>query len=360
MRGLEILSHWQNNSEDERGKYPMPPALYTSKEIHEIELDKIFKKEWTCAAHTSQLPNSGDFITYDIAGHPIIVLCDQDGLIKSYSNVCPHRSSRLLDGNGNIKHIVCPYHAWTYGLDGDLLGAPRMEKSQIAGVCLNELKTEIWNGLVFVSLGKNTPPLAPRLEPLNQHIRKYNFSSKQVVHSYDGELNCNWKVLVENFCESYHVFRVHKTTLEPDTPTSSVVVMPAGSGYNHHTMQIVKGKHLGQSNDQQVEHLSGIYPSTTFALSDKWAIFLSIMPLSHNKLTFRAWVAKDIAKGDDKALTEEELENILAFMAEDKVINTGVQKGLEAGVGNKGPLHEFEKTNWDFAHYYAKIMLNNF
>jgi len=358
MKGLEVLSNWRDNSEDERGKYPMPPELYASKEIHEIELKKIFQKEWICTGHVSELTNSGDYLTYDIAGHPIIVLSDTEGNIKSYSNVCQHRSSRLLDGSGNTKNIVCPYHAWTYRLDGALSGAPRMDKNHVVDICLNELGVEIWNGLIFVNLDSDAPPLAPRLEPLDRHIKEYNFSSKQVVHCYDGVVDSNWKVLVENFCESYHIFRVHKTTLEPDTPTGSIVVMPAGAGYNHHTMQIVKGKHWKNDGGVQREHLSGIYPSTTFSISDKWAIVLSIMPRGHNKLSFRAWIAKDLEESEDATLTEDDLENILAFMAEDKVINTGVQKGLEAGVGNKGPLHEFERTNWDFAHYYAKMMLD--
>ena len=95
----------------------------------------------------------------------------------------------------------------------------------------------------------------------------------------------------------------------------------------------------------------------TFALSQSRVLWLSIIPMSYNRLRFRAWVGKDLNAFSGEKFTDEELEQLLAFMAEDKVINAGVQKGLEAGVGNRGPLNDMEKTNWDFGHYYAKMML---
>lgn len=358
MTALKQLAYWRSNSEDKRGKLPLPPALYTSTEIHKLEMEKIFNKEWICTGHISQLKSKGDYLTIDIAGHPVIVIREDEDNIKTYSNVCAHRSSRLLDGAGNTKLIVCPYHAWAYNLNGTLRGAPYMKKEQIENICLNELRSEIWNGLIFVNLDDNAAPLAPRLLGLNEHINKFNAASMQVVHCYDGEVDCNWKVLVENFCESFHLFRVHKTTLEPDTPAASTIVMPAGEGYNHHTLDIISGKHLIGDGPPDKDHLCGIYPTTTLSISSAWAIWLSIIPLARNRLKFRAWIARDISDGQQATINDGELERILAFMGEDKIINDGVQQGLEAGVGNKGPLHEFERTNWDFAHYYANILLD--
>jgi len=358
MTALEQLAYWRSKSEDKSGKLPLPPALYSSEEIHKLELDKIFNKEWICTGHVSQLKSKGDYLTIDIAGHPLIVIRDNENDIKIYSNVCQHRSSRLLNGAGNTNLIVCPYHAWAYNLDGNLRGAPHMRKEQLKNVCLNELKSETWNGLIFANLDQNSAPLAPRLKGLNDHIVEFNAASMQVVHCYDGEADCNWKVLVENFCESFHLFRVHKTTLEPDTPAASTVVMPAGPGYNHHTLDVVSGKHSSDGGTVFKDNLCGIYPTTTLSISNAWAIWLSIIPLRFNRIKFRAWIARDIAEAQQATLTDSELENILAFMDEDKIINTGVQQGLETGVGNKGPLHDFEKTNWDFAHYYANILLD--
>jgi len=352
---LDILKDWHDGDEAEFSRTPMPPAVYTSPEIHTLEIEKIFKKEWMCVGHTSELKVTGDYLTFDLAGHLVIVVRDRLNALRVYSNVCPHRSSRLLDGAGNCGIIVCPYHAWAFNLDGKLRGAPRMKRESTKHVCLHELKLEVWQGLIFVNLDQNAEPLSERLTGLEGHIGQFNLPDMTVVHSYDGDVECNWKVLVENFCESYHLFRVHKNTLEPDTPTAGVTVMPAGAGFNHHTLQRTVVGLEKRNESENLEHLSGIYPCMTFAVSTYRALWLSIMPVGYNRLRFRAWVAKDLT--NTSGLSKEELDLVLAFMQEDKVINVGVQKGLEAGVGNRGPLNELEQTNLDFGRYYAELML---
>ncbi|MBL4601216.1 MAG: aromatic ring-hydroxylating dioxygenase subunit alpha, partial [Emcibacteraceae bacterium] len=272
---LDALEQWQDNSESEFGRLPMPPVVYSSEEIHNIELEKIFSKEWICVGHISVIKEAGDYLTFNLATHPVIALRDNTNEIRVYSNVCAHRSSRLLDGFGNCKVIICPYHAWAYELNGKLRGAPRMDKDKVKHVHLNQLKFEVWQGLIFVNLDHNAAPLSPRLSALDEPINKFDFANMDVVHSYEGELACNWKVLVENFCESYHLFKVHKTTLEPFTPTSSVKVMAGGVGYNHHTLDKKTDDKKVSAEDENKEHLSCIYPSMTFALSQSRVLWLS-------------------------------------------------------------------------------------
>jgi phenylpropionate dioxygenase-like ring-hydroxylating dioxygenase large terminal subunit len=354
---LDNLDHWRANSETDAGRIPLPPELYSSKDVLTMEVEKIFGKEWLCAGHISELKKPGDYLTFDPIGHPILVLRDRSNELRAFSNVCRHRSARLVDGSGNTRLLVCPYHAWTYELNGKLRGAPFMQPEQVKDVCLNDLRLEVWQGLIFVNLDQHAEPLAPRLESLRAEIGQFDFAGMEVVHSYDDEVDCNWKVLVENFCESYHVFRVHKTTLEPDTPTSSVEVMPGGPGYNHHTMRSVTADSTNNGDDR--EHLSCIYPSLTFAIRTASTIWLSILPLTYNRMRLRAWIAKDLSAGRaTESEIKAEMEIVAAFMAEDKVINTGVQKGLESGVGNRGPLNEMEKTNWQFGQYLADKLLD--
>ena len=353
---LTGLEYWRSNSESDKGKLPLPPECYSSEELLTIEVEKIFRKEWQCVGHVSELKKPGDYLTFELVGHPIMVVRDRSDELRAFSNVCRHRSARLLDGSGNTKLLVCPYHAWTYELNGKLRGAPFMKPAQVKDICLNDLRLEVWQGLVFVNLDQNAEPLAPRLESLQEEVGPFNLAGMDVVHSYDDEVDCNWKVLVENFCESYHVFRVHKTTLEPDTPTASVEVMPGGPGYNHHTMRCVTAAATNEKDNR--EHLSCIYPSLTFAIRTASVIWLSIQPLKYNRLRFRAWVARDLSAGRaTESEVKTDMELVAAFMAEDKIINTGVQKGLECGVGNRGPLNEMEKTNWQFGQYVASKLL---
>ena len=354
---LENLDYWRANSETDMGKIPLPPEFYSSKDILKMEVKKIFKKEWLCVGHVSELNRPGDYLTFDLVEHPVLVLRDRSDELRAFSNVCRHRSARLVDGSGNTNLLVCPYHAWTYELNGRLRGAPFMKPEQVKDVCLNDLRLEVWQGLIFVNLDPHAETLAPRLESLQEEIGQFKFAEMEVVHTYDDEIDCNWKVLVENFCESYHVFRVHKTTLEPDTPTTSVEVLPGGAGYNHHTMRSVTA--ASGNNEDDREHLSCIYPSLTFAIRTASTIWLSILPLTYNRLRLRAWVAKDLRVGrTTESEFKAEMELVAAFIAEDKVINTGVKKGLESGVGNRGPLNEMEKTNWQFGQYVANRLLD--
>lgn len=356
-RFLDLLDGWRHSCESGKGPIPLPPELYCSGEVLDLEVEKIFNKEWLCVGHISELRRSGDYLTFDLVGHPVLVVRDNSDELRAFSNVCRHRSARLVDGSGNARLLVCPYHSWTYELNGKLRGAPFMAPEQVQDVCLNTLRLEVWQGLIFVNLDEHAESLAPRVEALQADIGRYDLAGMEVVHSYDDEIDCNWKVLVENFCESYHVFRVHKMTLEPDTPTSSVEVLPGGRGYNHHTMRCVNAASMNEEDDR--EHLSCIYPSLTFAIRTASTIWLSILPVSYNRLRLRAWVAKDHSAG--RATQSEfkaEMELVTAFMAEDKTINTGVQKGLESGAGNRGPLHEMEKTNWQFGQYLANKLVD--
>src|SRR5882757_8997926 len=132
--GRDIVRQLQANCErpfsDARS---MPPAVYTSPDFLALEQERIFRREWLCVGRASVLGGAGDYLTADIDGQPIIVLRDDQLELKAFSNVCLHRMSVLLEGRGNTRRIVCPYHAWNYTLDGKLHGAPMMERQ--SGFC---------------------------------------------------------------------------------------------------------------------------------------------------------------------------------------------------------------------------------
>ena len=184
------------------------------------------------------MAKAGDFFIAEVTGQPVIVLRDQQGSLRALSNICAHRGSPLLEERGNIDAIPCPYHAWTYALDGRLRRAPFMENSPAFDpdrVCLPQFGIETWHGFVYVNLDAGAEPLAPRLAALDPVFSQYRVKDMTLAFCEDAIYACNWKVLCENFCESYHVFRVHPRTLEPVTPTRSVRVAPGGLGFNLHT-----------------------------------------------------------------------------------------------------------------------------
>ena len=144
--------------------FTVPPAIYANAEIAELELDRIFQQEWLSPGLASDIPNPGDYITYSIAGQPIYVIRGKDGGVRSFANVCLHRMMTLLQNRGNCGRITCPYHGWTYDIDGRVIGAgymagrdPEFDKK---GYRLPEIRTEIWQGWIYVTLNNEAPSVA--------------------------------------------------------------------------------------------------------------------------------------------------------------------------------------------------------
>src|SRR6201991_3177786 len=172
--GYEIARELQANCErpfeDARS---MPPRVYTSDAFLALEQREIFSKEWLCVGRASALAKPGDYLTAQIDAQPVVVIRDEAGGLKAMSNVCLHRMSVLLEGRGNKRRIVCPYHAWSYGLDGGLKGAPLMDRQE--GFCkesytLPAIRCEEWQGWIYVTLDENAPPVQKQLAELSELI----------------------------------------------------------------------------------------------------------------------------------------------------------------------------------------------
>ena len=133
----------------------LPPICYTSPEFFGFEMQSIWSHDWIAVGRESQIPNPGDFFTLTMAGEPLVVVRGNGGEINVLSAVCRHQGMIISDGAGNCKALQCPYHLWTYGLDGRLMGAPAMERSvdfDHADFCLPSMKVEVWNGFIFVNV----------------------------------------------------------------------------------------------------------------------------------------------------------------------------------------------------------------
>ena len=144
----------------------MPPSVYTSEDFMEQEIAGVFAKEWYCVGRADALSEPGDYITAELARQPVVVLRDRDGGLRALSNVCLHRMSTMLEGRGRARAVTCPYHGWTYNLDGSLRGAPAMTLNE--GFCkesykLPSIRCEEWLGWVFITLNPDLPPVAEGL-----------------------------------------------------------------------------------------------------------------------------------------------------------------------------------------------------
>ncbi len=196
----------------QKSAYSLEQAFYIDPEIYKLDLEKIFFADWLYICHTSEIQNPGDSYTFDIDKESIIVCRDQSGQINAFANVCRHRSSRICEpGIANQKRFVCPYHAWSYDLDGKLMSARHMEDSfDKSEYSLNKLAIEIFCGFIFVSLSPDSPPFDELRNNLKAPLAIFDLANTKVVAHEVHPIRANWKLVMENFDECYHCGPAHK------------------------------------------------------------------------------------------------------------------------------------------------------
>jgi glycine betaine catabolism A len=204
----------------------LPSSWYYSEEIYAREKERIFCREWLCVAREEELPAPGDFLVLDVVGESIILVRNRQGVLRAFYNVCRHRGARLcrtdeappagMAVHGGViagRSILCPYHQWSYDLDGHLVAAPHMSSAlgfDKRGISLYPVAVECWGGFVFVNL---TPAeagsLAAQLGEIPQRICRYPLADLRIGHSVTYSVAANWKAICENYNECYHCGGVH-------------------------------------------------------------------------------------------------------------------------------------------------------
>lgn len=241
---------------------PLSARAYTSAALFDLEVDRIFRRDWLAVGRAEELADVGSYKAIDLFGEPILLVRDAEGVINGYANVCRHRSVRMLDGCGKAAAIQCPYHLWTYGLDGALKAAPFMERSAAFNpdTRLPLVRTEVWNGWIFACLNEMAPSLADHAAELAQKLEPLDLASWRQVAVLNYDSPWNWKVMVENFAESYHVMSAHKQTLQPFWPAAQSAGQPTDGSYAE----------LHHSNDPTMGSLTIyiLFPSFMIAVSD--------------------------------------------------------------------------------------------
>jgi len=202
----------------------LPPACYVDADFYAFEKQALFQREWLCVGREAWAAAPGDYFTTVIADEPILVARTRQGELKAMSSVCQHRAMLVAEGHGNARGFVCPYHHWTYGLDGRLVNAPAMERAcdfDKGAFGLPQFKVEVWMGFVFVNLDPQAPPLAPRLSGLNEALAAYDMAAAEGPRpGPPGVYPWNWKVMFENNNDGYHANRLHHGPLHDFVPSA--------------------------------------------------------------------------------------------------------------------------------------------
>jgi choline monooxygenase len=350
----------------------MPPFTYTSPEFYQREVERIWRKTWNFIGSADQICNNGDYFTLNFAGVPTIVLRDHDGKIRAFANTCRHRGSELLDGKGNCKLIVCPYHSWSYELNGNLRGTPEMDKTlnfNKADYGLISIAIGTWGNFLFINFDKNPEPLEKHLGDLPAKLAPYRLENMALARRKTFEMDCNWKLFVENAKESYHIATVHRATINQyaSAKAAGYWVEKATGDYvvtfaqHEGSMALLKGA----KGFPTIESLQGrreaggtyaplIYPSTYLACTIDCAWYLEMHPISANKtyMVHGALFPRDrLDRPDFEEVAKNYYHRWDITIEEDILASVRQQRGLETPFAPPGrfshrePLvHEID--NW--------------
>ena len=346
--------------------HAMPTSVYTSEEFLADELKLVFSQDWFCAGRASSLGKPGDYLTLELAGQPIMVVRDSENNLQAQSNVCLHRMSTLLEGRGNTRAIVCPYHAWTYELDGRLRGAPAMTENQSfckKDMRLPAVRCEVWLGWIMVSLNPDATPAAEQLSDVEAMIEDYDLTNYQESFFETHLWDTNWKVLAENFMESYHLPVCHSGTIGGLSKLEEMDCPPGLPAFNYHT--ILKDNSLKiamahpdntrmQGDRRRTTYLLAIYPSLMITLTPGYFWYLSLHPQGVGKvrIMFGGGMSSEYANDPEAQEHFATLKNLLDEVnVEDRGCTEKVYRGLCSKLAVPGPLSHLERPNYDFAQY---------
>ncbi len=351
--------------------HAMPKSVYTSEDFATKEVEQIFSKEWFCVGRASSLSKPGDYVTLELANQPIMVLRDRGGTLRAQSNVCLHRMSILLKDSGNTGTIVCPYHGWSYNLDGSLRAAPAMTHNE--GFCkddyrLPQIRCEEWLGWVMVTLNPDTPSPYKKLADVEHLIADYGMENYVEDFHEQFVWNTNWKVLAENFMESYHLPVCHAKTIGGLSKLDEMVCPPGLATFNYHT--ILKDDTLKialahpsntrmQGDRRRTTFLLAIYPSLLITLTPGYFWYLSLHPhgAGQVRVIFGGGMSPDFANDPDAQAHFRQLKTLLDDVnVEDKGCTERVYRGLSSDMAKPGHLSHLERPNFDFATYIASML----
>jgi choline monooxygenase len=351
-----------------------PPSIYHHPELLPLEVDKIFKKEWICVGRTEEIPKAGDYLTYEIIDQPVFVIRQKDQSIAAFANVCAHRCAILLNGKGRSTRISCPYHSWTYALDGQLIGAPYMDRTEgfdKTDYRLAPVRSEIWEGFIYVTLNDELAPVAERLKGLQEIVAQYRMADYEAVFEDEEIWDTNWKCLIENFMDAMHIHRVHKESFAKHGNSEDRTTCFAGdSHFTYHQIEGNPDSGRGFAHESNTwlsdEYRSRIlllciFPNHTIQLQPDLLWYLSIMPQGTSQVRIRWRVSIPHEILDNSPDREKHIAGVKELLtkvnSEDRPTVEGVFQATASALAQAGPMSHLERNVYEFDRYLARQLL---
>ncbi|MCC6535560.1 MAG: aromatic ring-hydroxylating dioxygenase subunit alpha [Burkholderiales bacterium] len=344
----------------------LPAEVFTSQRVFALEQRELFARRWLALARDEDFPQAGSFVTHELVGERVLIVRAEDGVLRAFYNVCRHRGARLVDEpRGCLRSAIrCPYHAWSYGFDGALRHAPRMDVASSAhDLGLAAMPLARHDGFVFVNLDARAEPLGalPRLEP-------FGLARLCRVRRLDYQLACNWKIVCENYSECYHCPGVHPQLARladlasggfESTPTynGGPMALKAGVDTLSTSGRSAWAQLAAEAPPSRLVHYYLVYPNLMLGIHPDYLLVHRVWPRApaRSVVDCELFVAPEIlaAPGFDPAGVIEfwDLTN-----RQDWALCERVQQGAASRGYRPGPYHASERCVHAFDAWYARAM----
>ena len=320
---------------------------YTDQDFYREEQSSLFAKTWHFAGHRSRLSEPGDYFTFEIGSQPLFCILDRESHVRAYFNVCRHRAHALVKGNGHCRTIVCPYHAWTYELSGELRGGPNLAVADFdkSDIKLKQILVEDFHGFLFVNMDTNAKPLDGWFPGARQQLAEFvpHINELKPLTFESVFEKCNWKVSTENYSECYHCARNHPTFASGVIKPETYDIQPQGYCLRH-TTECQNLDDMTYPIDLESNAHAGDYSSWFFWPFFSFQVYPGNVlntyhwrPHAANEVTVhRGWYTpggeeSDVIRGLAK-------QDLATTVAEDIGLVESVQRGLESLGYDKGRL----------------------
>ena len=355
----------------------LPRQAYTDQAVFDWEAEHFLRRRWVCVGRSEELPSAGDQRAVSVGPDSVLLVRDQDGVLRGFANACRHRGHELLPCEAPAarnRTIVCPYHAWTYGLDGHLIAAPNfrdVKSFDASEFPLKSVPTQEWHGYVFINASGDAGPLSDQLGALEEIIAPYQIASLVTLARHDYVVASNWKVLSENYNECYHCPTIHPELCAVSPPDSGGDYDGAGAwvgGWMElkdggQTMSLTGESHGPQIPGLPAEHVHtvgyvDVFPNLLISVHPDYVMSHRLTPLTPTTTRIECTWAFPKAAAEQEGFDPSYAVDFWDITnKQDWGACESVQRGLASPTWVPGPIAPMESTVYRletlFAHGYS-------
>jgi choline monooxygenase len=349
----------------------LPPSCYTSREWYDLEVERMWLRNWLLIGRLEEVPNPGDFHRVTIVGQPLIMVRGKDGKVRVLSAICRHKGCVVKEGSGHAKTLSCPYHGWTYDLAGALIAAPGMDEAENfdkGDFGLIPVATEIWGGFVFANLAPKPRPILETLGGLAERFKSYRFEEMRIARKAVNRLDANWKLWLENSREGYHAPVVHAKSYSQfyqnrksrgwahsgrrgifeivSSSNDDGLLLPRNSPF-----AFVEGL---SEEDKDTTHFVLYYPHLLLNIAPSHIHLHQMFPEGPDATTVVTWFCfpeRTVERPDFAKEVPRYYESPDSAMIEDKEICAKTQEGLHGALSRPGRFAVLEEPCYIFANW---------